>query len=627
MKKFFPSLLHFKDKIFMENAGGSQIPFHVLNSFNKFITDSYMQPGKSNLISNNNSKNINEIYKICNIILNNNNSGQLYFGSSTSQLSYNLSHSLSNYLIKDKNSEIILSDFNHESCITPFERIALNNKIKINWFSLNKFKINYSDLINQVNENTKLIVLPHASNLLGNILDIKYLSREIKKINKNTLILVDGVAYLPHNIIDVEELNIDFYFISFYKFCGLRTSVVYCKNETINLIENQNHYFLENNKEKNLDIGGLQFENASSIIGLKDYLLEIYPYFKYIIEEEDFKLTFNRKVFTNLMTNIINYENNLIQQFYNNLKDNNEITILEDKSLQKIPIFSLKFKNYNENNISLILNQLDIFCKNGTFYCDRFFEKENLCKDSGVLRISLLHYNTIEEINTLCYYLNLFKKNHNNFEFSYFSDYFTLNNENEKYNQSYLKNYFNQLKEDPYYENLRLRNFSLLQIDDNIKICGDLNFYQSNSYNSFNGNKLREYPNICNKILKDPYFNNIINKFNTILSSNLKISNKFIQIHLIRVYAQENPINLIPEGIHQDGFNIVGMICINRENISGGISQIFDKEKKIIFEKELQNGEMLILNDNKLFHSVTNIELNNKNKIGYRDIMVLTTIS
>ena len=41
------------------------------------------------------------------------------------------------------------------------------------------------------------------------------------------------------------------------------------------LIKNQNHYFLENTIEKKLEIGGINFENAMSIIGLKNYLLEI----------------------------------------------------------------------------------------------------------------------------------------------------------------------------------------------------------------------------------------------------------------------------------------------------------------------------------------------------------------
>ena len=36
---------------------------------------------------------------------------------------------------------------------------------------------------------------------------------------------------------------------------------------------------------------------------------------------------------------------------------------------------------------------------------------------------------------------------------------------------------------------------------------------------------------------------------------------------------------------------------------------------------------MIVINDNEYFHNVSNIELLDKEKIGYRDIIVLTTIS
>ena len=84
--------------------------------------------------------------------------------------------------------------------------------------------------------------------------------------------------------------------------------------------------------------------------------------------------------------------------------------------------------------------------------------------------------------------------------------------------------------------------------------------------------------------------------------------------------------DLIPEGIHQDGFNMIAICCISRKNITGGISHIYDKNKNIIYNKQLEEGEMIIINDIKNYHDVTNIKLLDKEDIGYRDIIVLTTI-
>ncbi len=610
MKRFFPALNKYQNLIFCDNAGGSQVPIQVINNLNTFLIDKYVQPG-NNIISNKLVKDIGKIDEVTNTIFNNK-SGKIIYGNSTSQLMYNLSNGLENWLKKDINSEIILPDFNHESCITPFERKVKN----IKWWKLDDdLCIDYKSLLKNVNENTKLVVLPHVSNLLGNILDIKYLNKEIKKINKKTKVLVDGVAYMPHDLIDVEDIGIDFYSVSFYKFCGLRISALYINENMFKEIENQNHYFIENLNKK-LEIGGMNFETASSIIGVSEYIDDCYKSLGGTFIDE----SFNRGKLEYVMNCIRNYEKELIDIFRNKIEDNDEIEIIECKKTNKVPIFSLQFKNYNENNINLILNELGLICKNSTFYCDRFFENYNFCKERGVLRISLMHYNTPEEVCKIAEVINMFKKRKIIFGFS-------LNNLLSQKSNFIIEDSFNHLKIDNYYLNKRKRAFSLLEIgNETVKIVGDLNFYQSNCYNNFNGNILRTYQNISSTLLNDQSFKNMVFEFNKKVNEEYKLINKYIQIHQIRVYADEQPINLIPEGIHQDGFNIIGLYCVKRENIKGGISNIYDNKKNKIYSRELSQGDMIIINDTRLYHDVSNIELVDKEQIGYRDIFVLTTI-
>lgn len=607
MKQYFPSLTNNKEFIFCENAGGSQIPKHVINRLKFFLENYYLQPGNNNILSNNLSRNLEEINNITDIILNNK-KGKIIYGNSCSQLSVNLANSLIPILCENKEANLIITDLNHEACVSPFERIFKNNNLNVITQSLNNFNLDYKELIDKVDHNTKLVILPHASNILGNILDIEYLNKKIKEKNKNTKILVDGVAYMPHELIDVDKLDIDYYVVSFYKFCGLRISALYIKDKNLTNITNQNHYFLNDSNEKKLQIGGINFENAISILGIKDYLLDIKN-----------ANNFTRKYYEQIIESFKNHEQLLIDKFYKNLEKNNEIKIIESKNLKKIPIFSLQFKNYNSLNISLILNELNILCKSSTFYCDRFFDKYNFDKNEGLLRISLMHYNTLEEVDIITNYLNMFQKRELSIIFQ--NIYF--------YNSpdSYLKECFNFIQKDNYYNNSRNRAFSMLKINDNIEIIGNLNFYQSEIYNNFNGNKMREYPNIDENILSDKLFIEILKNFNFIVKEQYGENNKYIQIHKIRVYANKDSTNLVPEGIHQDGYNMIAIYCVARVNIKGGCSIIYDENKKIIYEKELAEGEMIVINDNKYFHNVTNIELLDKEKIGYRDIIVLTTIS
>ena len=319
MFKYYPALMKYKNYIFCENAGGSQIPNQIIDSFTKFVTNNYVQPGANNILSKNITSELTNIDNITNVLLNNK-SGDIIYGSSCTQILYNLANSMENYLKINKDNlnlkpEIILSNFSHESCITPFERIAEKNNIKINWWKLenkdDKYELDYKLLLKKVNTNTKLVVIPHVSNILGNVIDIEYLNNEIKAINPDTKILVDGVAYMPHRLIDLEKYKVDFYVVSFYKFCGLRISALYIKNENYDIFKNQNHYFFDNcdNIKKNLELGGMNFESASSILGLKQYFIDygiLHNYFKDIN-----KIVFDRNLIEFVMDKIENYEKTL----------------------------------------------------------------------------------------------------------------------------------------------------------------------------------------------------------------------------------------------------------------------------------------------------------------------------
>lgn len=620
MRKYFPALLKYNNYIFCDNAGGSQVPRQVYDSFSEFLTNNYVQPYGNNILSQKITKSLQDINYITNTILNNQN-GEIAYGSSCSQLVYNLAHAIGDDLIADKNNEIILADFSHEACISPFERLAIKNNLKIHWWTLknsksNSYEINYNDLLLNVNDNTKLVVLPHISNILGNVIDVKELAKSIKKINNNTKVLVDGVAYLPHGIVDVHDYGVDYYVVSFYKFCALRVSALYVKDPL--MIKNQYHYFFDNEESiKKIEIGGANYESASSILGLRDYFMDLAKNYNY-----DYKI-FNRELVEFVMNKIKNYEASLTDVFKNGLLENDEIEIIECKKSNKVPIFALRFKNYNENNVNLILNELGIICKNGTFYCDRLFDNLNMCKHRGVLRISLMHYNNLHECKTIVAALNLFKKIESTFKFSL--DYKYKNLVSYKLSKS-----FDNLSIDKYYNIKRGRGFSLVKVNDldKLEIVGDLNFYQGGNYNNYNGNILRNYSNLSKNILEDELFKYLVQIFKKQVDKVSPVVTKYIQVHQIRVYANNLSTNLVPEGIHQDGYNFIAISCIKRKNIKGGLSNVYNSDKiKKCYSAILNEGEILILNDRKMFHDVTNIELNNLNELGYRDIFVFTTIS
>jgi len=78
-----------------------------------------------------------------------------------------------------------------------------------------------------------------------------------------------------------------------------------------------------------------------------------------------------------------------------------------------------------------------------------------------------------------------------------------------------------------------------------------------------------------------------------------------------------------PEGIHKDGADyIVSALVMNKYNIDGGESVVYDHEKNQIYNTVLKQGEGIFQDDKRLWHYVTPITTNN-NYIGIRDILGL----
>ena len=203
-----------------------------------------------------------------------------------------------------------------------------------------------------------------------------------------------------------------------------------------------------------------------------------------------------------------------------------------------------------------------------------------------------------------------------------------VNDPSLSYNQAF-KQSWNNLKVDPYLEKgkqFRLRRYSvLLWSQKNINILAHENHYQSKFYNHIYGGVNREFSPINNSILNNPFMKNIIH-WNIDLFNRKNEQSWRIQCHQFRILATADQAGQpTPEGIHQDGADYVFIMLMNRHNISGGISSIYNKNKKLLSSTTLkEEGESILVNDRKLLHGVTDIKLKCKDEEGYRDVLVLS---
>ncbi|WP_347018869.1 2OG-Fe dioxygenase family protein [Acinetobacter calcoaceticus] len=151
--------------------------------------------------------------------------------------------------------------------------------------------------------------------------------------------------------------------------------------------------------------------------------------------------------------------------------------------------------------------------------------------------------------------------------------------------------------------------------------------FQTIEYNPLNGGIARHFTEMDKKTIENPIFKNLM-QFAYFTFSEIKTENWFIEAHQFRIRAKPNDSGKpIPEGIHRDGVDFVLMALINRENIQGGMTKIYDLDKKLKTEVLLENFlDIALVDDHLVYHSVTEIQIDDiqKNNIGLRDVLVIT---
>jgi hypothetical protein len=152
-------------------------------------------------------------------------------------------------------------------------------------------------------------------------------------------------------------------------------------------------------------------------------------------------------------------------------------------------------------------------------------------------------------------------------------------------------------------------------------------YFQESQHNSLYGGEFRDFEPVLPSFLENPIFLKCLNKdFLFFLSHELiKYKTYEIGIHQIRtVSCSSIESEVTPEGIHKDGHFVFAIHFIDRKNVSGGITKLYNNKKEMISSITLDTfGQTMLIEDNKLYHQVTPIKSLCENTVGYRDVLII----
>lgn len=382
---------------FMDNAGGSQTLGSVMHRITDYLTNYDVQLGASYEVSAKAGKVLDRAHQSIAQYIHAKRNEEIVIGPSTTMLLRVLSLTISSGW--KTGDEVIVTNSDHEanvSCWTDLKKKG----IKVSVWKVNKKTLQFEldDLKKLLNKKTKLVAIVHASNVLGTINPIRKIAKVVHKAG--ALICVDGVAYAPHRLVDVQKLDVDFYVFSWYKVYGPHQAVLYGRYKLLEKLDSLNHYFIGKDViPYKLQPGNFNFELAYSLAAIPEYFTKLHDH--HYPKKQDRSTP---KKLEKAFELVARHEAQLADYLLFYLFGNPDVVIVghtqSDKKL-RVPTISFIHKKLKSSEIVEKVDPHNIGIRFGDFYAKKLIEDLGLTKYDGVVRVSLVHYNTLQEVNKL----------------------------------------------------------------------------------------------------------------------------------------------------------------------------------------------------------------------------------
>jgi cysteine desulfurase family protein (TIGR01976 family) len=391
----FPGLQH--DFVFFDNAGGSQILAGVVDKISNFLVHSNAQLGASHEVSVIAGNRLSAAISALALYINAKHNEEVVMGSSTTMLLRILSICISRQW--QPGDEIIVTNSDHEANVSCWMDLQAKGIIVKIWH-INPVTLVFdiSDLQALMTAKTRLVTMVHASNVLGTINPVRDIARAVHQAG--ALLCVDGVAYAPHRLIDVQALEVDFYVCSCYKFYGPHIAMLYGRIDLLKAMDGINHYFISKEEVPyKFQPGNFNYELTYSMQGVIAYFIRLhdhhFPEATALPDRAKLRRSFEL---------IADHEQRLANTLLDYLKTKSSIRIIGHSNGDKekrVPTISFIHEKFKSSEVVALVDNYRIGIRFGDFYAKKIIHDLGLEEKDGVIRVSMVHYNTQDEVQSL----------------------------------------------------------------------------------------------------------------------------------------------------------------------------------------------------------------------------------
>jgi cysteine desulfurase family protein (TIGR01976 family) len=393
----FPSLaqtVNGDPAAFLDGPGGTQVPQRVIDAITEYLRRDNANTGGAYATSRHTDAMIAGARAAMADFLHCG-ADEVVFGPNMTSLTFAISRAIGRDL--GPGDEILVTRLDHDANVSPWLALA-ERGVTIRWAEIREqdCTLDMTDLAGKIGPRTKLVAVGYASNAVGTINPVKEIVRLAHAAG--ALAYIDAVHYAPHGLIDVAALDCDFLACSTYKFFGPHMGVLYGKREHLERLKPYKVRPNTNAVPNCWEWGTLNHECIAGIAACVEYFDELG-------RRMNPAATTRRAAIVNAYEAIHQHERGLIERMVRGLTTIPELKLygITDPARfdERCGTFAVRIKGHAPVELASKLGDRGFFTWDGNYYALNLTEQLDVERYGGFLRIGLVHYNTVEEVDRL----------------------------------------------------------------------------------------------------------------------------------------------------------------------------------------------------------------------------------
>ena len=378
--------------VFLDGAAGSQVPSRVAEAVSGYLTGTNANHGGPFATSVESDAMLDAAHHAAADFLGTADPDTVAFGANMTTLTLAVSRALASTW--QPGDRILVSRLDHDANVTPWTLAAHDAGVAVDHIDIHPdtATLDLDTLHDRITDSTRLVAVGAASNLSGSINPVTEITQAAHRVG--ALVFVDAVHLAPHRLLNVEAWDCDLLACSAYKFFGPHVGLLWGRR---NLLESLKAYKLRPASNQLPDKWMTGTGNHEGIAGVGEAI----EYLADLGRGVDPTAESRRQALATAFRAIGDHERELSLGLLDGLVRLPGVTIhgITDADLidQRVATYSITHDQLSPGELAEHLARRGIFTWAGNHYALPVTEALGL-EPGGTLRISALHYNTLEEI-------------------------------------------------------------------------------------------------------------------------------------------------------------------------------------------------------------------------------------